>query len=400
MKALVGRTLAPEDDSQARPLAVLSYAYWTRKFGRDPSVVGTTLFVNGTPIEIAGVAPPGFFGETLEGDPADLWIPIALEPRVMAPWAVQLAMSAPLLKSDDLHRLIILGRLKPSATVQRAQAELNVQLKQFLGEQRGSKLSEEERRRIAESRLELTPGARGISELREGYERPLEILMVAVAVVLLIACSNIANLLLTRSAGRQSEITVRLALGASRARLVRQFLTESVLLALLGGLAGLSLASWATSTLLALLFGGARSIPITAQLDGRVIAFTVLVSCATAVVFGIAPALRASAVDLAPVLKARSRTVSDTLSGRSRLSRALVVSQVALSLLLLVGAGLLLRTLAKLKNQDLGFDRENMLLVGIDLALAGYQPAQVPNLYRRLQERIAALPGVRSATLA
>jgi predicted permease len=193
---------------------------------------------------------------------------------------------------------------------------------------------------------------------------------------------------------------VRLALGAGRGRLVRQLLTESVLLALLGGLAGLLVASWTTSALLALLFSGARTIPITVQPDARVIGFTLLISCATAVLFGVAPGLRASAVELGSALKTGSRTVADHLPGRSRLSGALVVWQVALSLLLLVGAGLLLRSLHKLKNQDLGFDRDNMLLIGIDPALAGYKPEQVANLYRRLQERITALPGVRSATLA
>jgi predicted permease len=392
--ALLGRTLAKGDDrvAGAHPVAVISYRYWTKAFSRNPAVVGRSLDVNRTAFTIIGVTSPEFFGAKPMDSAPDMWLPLTMQPQVM--------LQESFLEDPSTFWLTLLGRLKPGVSLTQAQAGVNLHLKQLLIAAAGSSPSKEQLRRIAQSRIKLTSAARGISDLREQLSPTLLILMIFVGLVLLIACANIANLLLSRAAGRQKEISMRMALGATRSRLVRQLLTESLLLALLGGLAGLLLASWGANSLAALI--SAADNPLHVSLDPTILLFALAVTVLTGILFGIAPALRAARLDLAPALKEGARNLIAGASGKRRfgMGKALVVSQVALSLLLLVGAGLLVRSLEKLEHQDLGFNRNNVLLVSIDPRLSGYKPNQLANLYQRLLDRVNALPGVRSATLA
>ncbi len=389
VNAILGRILSPEDDRPgARPAAVISYGYWKSEFGGDPKVVSKVADLNGTPFTIVGVTPPEFFGERVRKSP-DFWLPIATQPQVM--------LHDSYLKDSGVYWLNLMGRLKQGATRQQAQAAATVQLRQFLAGLVGSDLSDHERKEIAKSYVELAPGGPGISGLRIDYSQPLHILMAFVALVLLIACANVANLLLSRAAARQKEISMRLALGAGRARLVRQLLTESLIMASLGGVVGALLASWGVRIMVANFVG--RTSPLNVQPDLRVLAFTLLVCALAAVLFGLAPALRSTRVDLVPALKANT-AAAGAPGRRWSLGKALVSLQAALSLLMLFGAGLFVRTLQKLEAEELGFNRQHVLLVSIDPRLAGYQPAQLAPFYRQLLDRVNALPGVRSASVA
>ena len=288
----------------------------------------------------------------------------------------------------------LIGRLKSGVRIEQAQASINVGLRQFLTEQSGGQPSEETRQAIQNSYVTLASGARGLSGLRFYYSTALRMLMVIVGLVLLIACANVGNLLLSRAAARQGEISLRQALGASRWRLVRQLLTESLLLAIIGAVAGILVAQWGVSLLVT---GSQPRRRSTLDLDASVLLFTLGISLLSGVLFGIAPALRASKVDLTTALKektARGR------KGRFNLGSALVVAQVAVSLVLLVGAGLFARSLIKLQQEDLGFNRDNVLLVSVDTRLAGYKADDLSGVYRQLYDRLSALPNVRSATIA
>jgi predicted permease len=389
---LLGRMLTPDDDTAgAAPAAVISYHFWSKQFSRDASAVGTTVDVNGTAFTIVGVTRPGFFGETLQTDPPDLWLPLATQPQV--------SQQESLLTPQGPYWLDIIGRLKPHATVEEAQANVSALQRGFLDEEVRSQVSADRWQEIRNSSIVLTPGGKGLSELRESFAKPLYILLGAVGLILLIACANVANLLMARAAARQREVSVRLALGASRSRLVRQFLTESVLLALCGGAAGLLLARWGTIALVTEVANGAVYVPLSVNPDTRVLGFTLGVCLLTGILFGLAPALGASRVNLTPALKDSVRTASGP-GGRQRVSNLLVVFQVAVSLFLLIGAGLLVRALRALETQDWGFAREKVLLVDIDPKRAGYKPEQLPALYQQLLDRVNALPGVRSASLA
>ncbi len=388
VSAVMGRTIASEDDTPtARPAAVISYNYWKQTLNSDPSIVGKSMALNGTPFTVVGVAPPEFFGERVRRSP-DFWMPLAFQPQI------ELQESA--LTKQDMYWLNMMGRLKPGVGIEQAQAQANVALHQFLVEQAGATPSEDRLKSIENSYISLLSGAQGISGLRYYYSQPLHMLMAIVGLVLLIACANVGNLLLARASARQMEILIRLALGASRARLVRQLLTESVLLAILGGIAGILLAQWGVSVLVALV---ARTSPIDVSPDWLVLGFTLIISLLAGLVFGIAPALRASRADISGGLKDKSARVG---GGRSRFGLApmLVVSQVALSLVLLVGAGLFSRSLMALEREDLGFNRDNVLLLDLDSRAAGYKPAELETLYRQILDRVGGLPGVQSATLA
>jgi macrolide transport system ATP-binding/permease protein len=388
VNALLGRTLASSDDSPgAKPAAVVSYGYWKTQFSGDPGVIGQTVTLNRTPFTIVGVMPQSFFGERV-GKAPDFWLPLNFQPQI------ELADS--FLTQKDAYWLNLIGRLKPGESRTQANAIVNVQLRQFLTDEAGSKLDKDARDRIAHSSIALASGARGISGLRFRYSQPLEILLVAVGLVLLIACANVANLLLARSAARQKEISMRMALGATRARLVRQWLTESLVLAGLGAIAGSLFSAWGVDALVGLL---GHDVFVNVVPDARVLLFTLGVLVVTAILFGIAPALHSSRVE--PMLTLREHSAwAASRAARSGLLRALVVLQVALSLWLLVGAGLLSRSLVNLRNQQFGFDPSRVLLVGINPRIAGYQPAELTNLYRKLLDRLNALPGVRTATLA
>ena len=386
VNAMQGRVLTNEDDSaSASPAAVISNPYWKQKLNSDPQIVGRNILLNGTAFTIVGVMPPEFFGTRVRRSP-DFWLPLAFQPQI------ELRKSA--LDDKNVFWLNMIGRLKPGVSIEQAQAGVNVELRQFLTQESGSQLNDERRVAIENSYVTLESGARGLSGLRKYYSKALSMLMVIVALVLLIACANVGNLLLSRAAARKAEISLRQALGASRWRLVRQLLTESLLLAIIGGVTGILLAQWGVSLLVSRL---AATSPVDVKPDAKVLLFTLGVSLLSGVFFGMAPALRATKADLTSALKEKS---TQGRKGRFNLGSALVVTQVALSLVLLVGAGLFARSLMKLQQEDLGFNRDNVLLVSVDTRLAGYKPDDLSALYRQLYDRLNALPNVSSATLA
>ena len=388
----LGHVLRPEDDRpEASPVAVISHSYWTRRFGNDPTVVGRVLNVNGILLTVAGVTPPEFFGESVESPLADFWLPVMLQPRLMPE-------RGSVLEDPYVNWLNLLGRLEPGVSLQKAQAGVDVAFRQFLTARAGAHLSPEAQRDIQKSYIKLSPGGSGICSLRFLYSRPLYSLMAVVALVLLIACANVANILLSRAAARQKEISLRLAVGASRSRLLRQLLTESVLLGLLGGAVAVLFSTWGVSLLVAMVAGGTGGLPLSVTPDAMVLGFTLAVSLLTGILFGLAPAFRATGMDVAQSLK--SGALGTTRGARWNLPKGLVVSQVGLSLLLLVCAGLLVRTLQNLAKQDFGFNPEHVLEVGIDPRIAGYKQDQLIPLYQSLLDRLNALPGVRVASLS
>jgi predicted permease len=388
----LGRPFTAADDRppEGQPVTIISYDFWKRRFGLDPTVVGRNIALNGIPFTIIGIAPPRFEGIVV-GEKPDLWWPLYTAPRLLGGWNP--------FSDPDNWWLVLIGRLQPGANALHARAGLNVELRQVLNEilkQWGASMTPKERQNFLSRQVELEPGATGVSWLREKFTRPLLVLMAAVGLVLLIACSNVANLLLARASARQRETAVRLALGAGRARLIRQLLTESVLLALMGGTLGLLLAYWGGAFLVAFMGGRQGSLALNVSPDPGVLGFTFAASVLTGMLFGMAPALRATRVDLTPALKGITGAVQ---VGRSRLTlgKALVVSQVVLSVLLLVGAGLLVRTLEKLRGVHEGFDQDNLLLFSLD-SVNHYTPRQTQELYQRLLERLRTLPGTRSVS--
>jgi predicted permease len=392
VNALLGRTLTVDDDVTpgSHPVVVVSYSWWKSRFGGDPSVVGTTINIDKTSYTIIGVTPQDFFGTTV-GDSPNIWVPLSMEE--------QLPPGFKGLNNRMFQSLYLIGRLRPGVAVEQASVETNLIFKQLLNEYSGPQPSPERLQAIQQARIELTPAGRGLSELRAEFSLPLKILMVVVGVVLLIACANIANLLLARAAARQQEFSLRVALGASPARIGRQLLTESLVLALVGGAAGVLLGSWGSSALVAMASTGPQSLPLNVEPDMRVLAFTLIVSLVSAVVFGTAPAIRASRVELNASLK--SIRASSSAMTRSLLGKSLLVSQVALSLLLLVGAGLFVRTLINLQRVDTGFNQEQVLLFQIDTDSIGYKPdSRLVKLYRDVEERIGTIPGVRAASFS
>jgi len=389
VNAILGRTLSPEDDRPgARPAAVISYGYWKQSLGGDPAVVGEVVGLNGTSFTIVGITPREFFGERVRRSP-DFWLPIVMQPQVM--------IHESYLADPGVYWVNLMGRLKPGVVRQQAQAGVTVQLRQFLTSQQGSQISQHDRNEIEKSYISLAPGGPGISGLRERFEEPLHILMAVVALVLLIACANVANLLLSRAAVRHKEISVRLALGAGRLRLIRQMLTESLLVAGFGGVLGAIFAVWGVRILVSK-FAGSSS-PLNVSPDLRVMSFTMGICALAAILFGLAPALRSTRPEIATELKTGSSSPAG-IGQRWNLGKGLVSFQAAVSLLLLVGAGLFVRTLRNLQTEDPGFNRQHVLLVGIAPRLAGYKPEQLASLYERLMARVISLPGVRMASLA
>ena len=386
VNAAQGRVLTNGDDSPgAPPAVVLSHGYWKQKFNSDGGAVGKSLLINSTAFTIVGVMPEEFFGTRIRRSP-DFWLPLAFQPQV--------ELQASYLEDNTVFWLNMIGRLKPGVPIEQAQASVNTGLRQFLTAARGDQLDDNNRQAIQNSFVTLAPGGRGLSGLRSFYSQALRMLMVIVALVLVIACANVGNLLLSRAAARQAEISLRQALGASRWRLVRQLLTESLVLAVIGGLAGILLAQWGVSLLVSRL---AATSPLDVKPDSSVLLFTLGISVMSGVLFGLAPALRATKTDLTTALKEKS---TRGRKGRLNLGSILVVAQVAVSLVLLVGAGLFARSLIKLQQEDLGFNNENVLLASVDTRLAGYQPNDLSNVYRQLYDRVSALPNVRSVTIA
>ncbi|HXQ70400.1 MAG TPA: ABC transporter permease [Pyrinomonadaceae bacterium] len=387
VNALRGRLLTPDDDKPNAPAAaVMSYRYWEQELNRDPSVVGQTFVLNGTNFTVVGITPQEFFGVRVR-KPPDFWMPLAFHP--------QIELRKSFLDDNQVSFLMLLGRLKPGVSINEAQAGVNLQLQQFLTELAGSQLTEERQRAIQSTYIKLAEGYGGISNLRVLYSKPLHMLMAIVGMVLLIACANVGSLLLARATARKAEISLRMALGASRWRIVRQLLTESMLLAAVGGVCGVLLAQWGVTILVNLV---TKETPLDTRPDSGVLAFTVGVSILAGLLFGLIPAVRASKTDLATAMKEKARTRSRL--GRLSLSSAMVVLQVGLSMVLLTGAGLFARSLLNLQNENVGVDRSNMLLVGIDPRLAGYKPAELPALYQQVVERLGNLPNVRSVSMA
>lgn len=392
VNAILGRALTPDDDVTpgGHPVVVASHSWWQRRFGGDASVVGTAITIDKTSYTIIGVAPKEFFGTTV-GESPDIWVPLAMEEQLPPGWKGY--------NDSTFQSLYLIGRLKPGIDVEQAGAEANLLFKQLLSEYSGPQPSAERLQAIQQARIELTPAGRGLSELRKEFSLPLKILMVVVGVVLLIACANIANLLMARATARHQEFTVRVALGASPARIGRQLLTESLLLALVGGAAGILLGSWGSSALVSMVSTGPQALPLNVEPDMRVVAFTLFVSVISAVVFGTAPALRASRVELSASL--RSNRASSSSMTRSLLGKALLVSQVALSLLLLVGAGLFVRTLVNLQRVDTGFNQDHVLLFQIDSDSIGYkEDSRLVKLYKDAEEKVSLIPGVRAASFS
>jgi predicted permease len=388
VSALLGRVFTPEDDRPGAPPAmVMSYGYWKQQWHGDPQILNKEILLNGKAFTVVGVAPPEFFGIRVRRAP-DFWVPLVFHP--------QIEMRKSYLEDPRVYWLNLVGRLKPGIQLGQAQASANLSIHQFLTNAAGSKLTDDDRKSIASAYVKLSSGARGISGLRIAYSRALQTLMVIVGLVLLIACANVGNLLLSRAATRKAEISLRLALGASRYRIVRQLLTESFLLAAIGGVCGILFAQWGVKVLVTLV---ARTSPLDVHPDLGVLAFTSVVSLLAGLIFGTVPALSASKVDLTTAIKEKSsRTRRRGL--RLGLASTLVISQVGLSMVLLAGAGLFARSLMKLQEEDVGFNRDNVLLIGIDPRLGGYQPTELSALYRQVLDRIKEVPGVQSATIA
>jgi putative ABC transport system permease protein len=397
VKPLVGRIFTREDEKGpgSDPYAVISYAYWQKRFGLDAGVLGRTVQIHKTFLTIIGVMPPRFFGETV-GESPDAWLPMMMEPLVKPgrDW-----LHDDRSKTERVEWLLVAGRLKPGVSAKQAESSLNVLFQQVIHETAGSNLPPDRLRQLAEQKIKIQAGSRGASPLRDDFNEPLLLLMAVVALVLLIACANVANLLLARSAARQREIGIRLAIGAARGRLIRQLLTESFVLALLGGAMGVLFAVWASQLLLRMVASVNNPVPLDVHPDLRMLVFTLGVSLLTGLVFGLAPAFRATRVDVGSTLKENSRGVIGS-GARITMGKALVISQVAISLLLLIGAGLFLRTLENLQRVDLGYPREKLLLVRVDALGAGYESAQRASVFQTLLERFRSVPGVRAVTLS
>jgi predicted permease len=393
VQAFVGRTLNDADDNSEgdHPVAVISYAWWKRSLARDPNVLNRTLKLGATTYNIIGVAPPEFFG-TKVGEAPDMWVPLSMVKEVPPNFGGY--------KDNFSESLFLMGRLKPGISIGAATSNVNLLFRQILLGFPDAKLSQENLQKLDKTKVPLTPMATGLSSLRRQFSEPLQILMAVVAVVLLIACANIANLLLARSTARARELAVRQALGARRLRIIRQLLTESLVLALAGGVLGVALASVANRVLLRMVSGGLDPIPLDVSIDTRLLLFTVAVTLATALIFGTVPAFRATRLQLTDTLKA-GRGPQGT-SGKNPLAKVLVISQVALSLVLMVGAGLFLRSLVNLNNVDTGFNKENVLRLDIDSSSAGYTPGEPREvaLNQQIEERVSTLPNVKAASFS
>jgi predicted permease len=387
LEPAAGRVFSNADDTgeNANPVVVLGYEYWLRKFALSPSIIGKDIRLNGYPFTVIGVAPAGFEGDVV-GEEMALFVPISMQPEIIRGrhW----------LKSANSSWLSLIGRLKSNITPSQAEANLNVVFKQAVGSDYGAALSADDRNAIRDAHINVTPGGSGFSDLRQDYRIPLLLLMGIVGLVLLIACVNVANLLLARSSARNREIAVRLAIGAHRRRILQQLLTESILLAFLGGAAG-SLLAILGVRLLVTIFGTHATLPLFP--DAHVLAFTTMVTLLTGVLFGLVPALKTLKVRVYPALKDAARTTSGSRS-RFGWGKGLIAGQVALSLLVLFGAGLLVRSLQNLMRQDFGYSRDHLVIARLDPAAAGYVAQKMEPLASQIATRIAGVPGVRGIT--
>ncbi|HEV2690539.1 MAG TPA: ABC transporter permease [Bryobacteraceae bacterium] len=390
VNAAAGRVFTADDDRipGGHPVAVISYRYWDRRFGRNGDVVGRTINISNTVYTIVGVAAKGFSGENIS-EPSDVWIPMAMQSQAMPD-------RPGLLTHPTSMWMTNIARLQPGVSAKAAQPLAQVLFQQMMKDRAGPAASPQVLQRLAQQHMELRQAGTGFAVQREIFGQPLKVLMIIVGLVLLIACANVANLLLARAAGRQREIAVRLAIGAGRSRIAQQLLTESLLLASMGGVIGLALALWGTNLLLAMAGSGRAPMNLEVPIDWRVLGFTAALCLITGILFGLAPATSASKVSLTPALSERGAGSAGVV-GRFSLGKLLVISQVALSLLLLIGAGLFTRTLTNLKSQDLGFAREHVWLFWITPPSKS-DGAPLAKLFDTVQQRISNLPGVVSAS--
>jgi predicted permease len=384
-RIIAGRAIAPEDDSlSAPPVAVISDAYWSREFARSADALGRTISLNGIPVTIIGVNAPEFKGAKAGGT-FEVFFPLSLQQQIIP-------NQGALLANHGYWWLMMMGRLKPGVTEQAATAALEVDFRNAFHDTLPDKKDTDM------PRVYLAPGSRGLDLQTPNFAKPIYLLLTLAGLVLLIACANLANLLLARSATRQREMSLRLAMGASRGRVMRQVLTEAIMLALLGGAFGLLLAYWGKNLIPSLFDSSWRPSGIDPQMDWRVFAFAFVIAIVTGLLFGVAPAWRCTRADVNSSLKESGR--SSTSRPKAFLGKALVVFQVSLSLLLLIGAGLFLRTLMNLRTTAIGFNPEHILLFDLNPPRFRYPGPQRVLLFERIAERVAALPGVQSATLS
>lgn len=386
-----GRTITNNDDSEGSPpVAVMSYRLWQDQYAGDPTIIGSVFNLDNKPFTIIGVTPASFYGDSLRYVPPDFFVPLATEPVLRG--------ESSLLNQPDGHWLDLIGRIRLGANPDAIQAELRLELIQWL-RSHWNDMDANARKLLPEQTLYLSPGGAGIVSMREQYEHWLNVLMLAAGFVLAIVCANVANLMLLRGMEQRRETSLSTALGARASRLLRQPLTESLVLSILGGAAGLAVAFGGTRLILDFAFpriGNLAAVPIHASPSGPVLLFAFAISLITGVVFGIAPAWMATRVDPMEALRSTSRSV--THSG-SPLRKAFLILQAALSLVLLSSAGLLMMTLRNLENLDLGFDQRGRTLVKIDPQLGGYRVEQLDTLYRRLNDGFAAMPGIASVSM-
>lgn len=394
--AAIGRTFTPDDDRLpgGHPVAMLSYSYWKTRFNSDPAILGQSLVANGHAYTIIGVAQAGFEGVEL-GRITQVFVPMMMKAQVTPDWDD--------LKNRRQRFVNAFGRLKPGVTAQQAKASLqpffHSMLEMEVKEAAFRNASPEVRERFLKNVIDVLPGSQGRSNLRQQLETPLWVLMAITAGVLLIACANVASLLVARSASRQKEIAIRIALGARRSRIVQQLVVESLLLSSLGGVLGLLIAIWTDRILLALLPPETASLSISTLPDLRILLFTFGVSVVSGLIFGLAPALQSTKPDVAPTLKDQ---VGGIVGGGAnvRLRKALVAAQVTLSLLLLVGAGLFIRSLGNLRGLGPGFPTDNLVAFNLDPSLNGYNTPKARAFYRRVTDEVGSIPGVRAVGLA
>jgi predicted permease len=389
VRSAAGRLIAPADDQAGAPVvAVMSYRAWQQKYGMDSSMLGRGLTVNGIPVTLIGIAAPGFYGDRRDSFPPDLWLPIALEPT--------LHHDGPMLHFPDPGWLYLIGRLRPGTKLEQVSAHMTAELQQFLS-MPGNIGPEANRDDIKKQAIRVSSGAGGVNFLQDQYKQGLYLLLAAASVILLIACANVANLVLARSRVTRVRTSLQMAIGATRGRIIRSQLTETVLLSVLGGIAGLALAYLASRAMVMLAFRGAQVVPVSASPSWPVLGFTFLVSLQTGIVFGVGPAWLASRSDPAEALHGATRSTQD---GSALPQKSLVVLQAALSLVLLTVAGLLTQSLRNLQNQPYGFEREGRILVEFNPNSAGYTQERLLGLYQQLEERFKHTPGVINESLS
>jgi len=382
LRPAAGRLLQDSDDVQGAPgTAVISYSMWVKDYARDPSVVGSTFWINTKPVTVVGIAPEQFYGDRMQGETPDVYLPIE---------SMTLVRSKDYVHEPEARWLYLIGRVKPGTALAPLEQKLSAQFRQILATSKFYS-SAHDRPLIDRVRVPLTPGGAGIQSMQNAYGSSLHLLQWIAGLVLLIACANVANLLLVRGMGRKTEMSLRTALGAARSRIVRQLLTESIVLAVIGGISALAVSYGGAKLLLRLAFPSSQDVPIHASPSLMVLGFAIMLSLVTGVLFGVAPAWLSASAQPADALRSGPRT---TTGGASVLQRALVVMQAALSLVLLVGAGLFAQSLSKLEHFDMKLDTTNRYIIHFDPQSAGYSKAQLAALYSTVEDRFRQIPGM------